>query len=177
MKGYTTVWNLALENRMGWVYLIEMSGRHIYRNDGRQTEYNRICSKCMDDTVRSYVITIVVLNLSFIYALIGPVQTYLRDGTIVTLFEVRVPFLYEYPQEEFIFNIIWQSTISVIGLIGLFGVEGMITLVNNTISVSSKLVVFELERLSDRMEVGEISERKSGQTMSNIIKKIIHGHK
>lgn len=87
---------------MQWVPLLEIGGKHIYRVDRRPNAYNRICNECMDNTLKSYAITISVIILSFVGALIGPVHTYLRDGALVTLYDVRVPFLHEDPLTEFI---------------------------------------------------------------------------
>lgn len=113
--------------------------------------------------------------LSFAGSLIGPLFAYLQDGSLVTLYEVRIPFLEEHPRTEFIMNITWQNLFSVIvGIPGLFIVEGIIALITNAIIVSSKLTVNEFEDLSDELESCKITRDRCGCRLVNIFRQIIY---
>lgn len=169
MKTYAASWSLVLKDRMKWVPLLETAAEKIYRPDKHPAAYNRICSECMDHTLKTFIKTITVVMLSFGIALIGPVYTYLQDGSTVTLYEVRIPFLLNHPEKEFIVNFIWQAYISTIGVAGLFIVEGLLAIVNNTITVTSKLTVQEFYELSDQMEAGTINGKESGRRLTKIV--------
>lgn len=149
-----------------------MPGKNLYRNDHRSSAYNRKCDECMDQTLKSYIIELTVMILSFIGALIGPIYTYLQDGTLVTLYEVRIPFLMEHPRTEFVINMIWQAYISVLGIFALFGIEGCIAIVNNAITVSSNLTLNELKTLSDRLEMNEIRNKHLAKSLKTILLQI-----
>lgn len=71
----------------------------------------------LDNTLKSYIITIKVIILLF-----SRVLTNFQDGTFVTLNEVRIPFLQEDPKTEFIINIIQQVYISSIGISALLAI-------------------------------------------------------
>lgn len=159
---------------MKWVPLLEMLGKYIVRDDKRPTAYNRICSECLDEMVESYIIKLAVIQVSFVLALAGPVYTYLQDGTLVTLYEVRIPFLQDDPQTEFIVNISWQTFNSSMVIPGLFLLEGATALVNATITMTSKLSVLELNELSDELETESIGMEEANQRVKNIIMKILH---
>lgn len=63
MKVYTASWKVVLKDRMKWVPLIESAAQKIYRDDSRTTAYNRICSECMDNTLKTFIITVTVIML------------------------------------------------------------------------------------------------------------------
>lgn len=145
------------------------------QNDNAPSAYNRICSECMDQTLKTYIASVAVIMLSFAGSLIGPLFAYLQDGSLVTLYEVRIPFLEEHPRTEFIMNITWQNLFSVIvGIPGLFIVEGIIALITNAIIVSSKLTVNEFEDLSDELESCKITRDRCGCRLVNIFRQIIY---
>lgn len=63
-----------------WPRLIELHGTHIYLDDKKPIKYNRICSDSMDKTLRMYILTMVVVMLSFGGVVIGPFNAYRQDG-------------------------------------------------------------------------------------------------
>lgn len=152
-----------------------MAGKHIYRDDSQPTAYNRICSDSLERMLKLYVLKMSMIMLSFVAALIGPVYAYFDDGSLVTLYQIRIPFLHENPQQELMANFIWQGLISGLGGIGLIVIEGKIALIDATIAVSSKLSKLDLDELSDKLEVDEIwRQRSSGRQLTKIFMKIVH---
>lgn len=174
LQTYAVLWNLTLGKRLNWLPLLEIPRKHLYRNDHRSNDYNLICSECMDQTLKTFIITMIVAILSFGGALIGPVHSYLQDGTLVTLYELRIPFLSEHPRSEYIVNMSWQGGISALGVIALFPLEGMLAIVNNAITVSSKLTLNEFATISNDLEMGEIARELSAQKLKTLFKQIIY---
>lgn len=152
--------------------LLDVPREHFYRNERQLTAYNRICSECITDSLKTYVLTLVVLILSFIGALIGPAYSYIQDGSLYTLYELRLPYFNQYPNTEFGINFTWQSLISVLGISALFCIELFMTMVNNAITVSSKLTVMELAEISDQLENGQITQEQCSQGLKKIFMKI-----
>lgn len=91
-----------------------------------------------------------VICLSFVGAVIGPYYSFVRYGTLATLYSLKLPYFNQDPYTEFIINLVWQFLIGLIGVVSLFLVEVAITLTNDTITVSSELCLLELKELSDR---------------------------
>lgn len=142
----------GVKDRLVWKRLVNISGKHIYRNDGKPTVYNRICDENINRTIASYVVKMLLIMLSFVGAIIGPYYDFVHNGTLATLYCLKLPYFNEDPYTEFIINVAWQLLTSFFGVIGLFLIEGIITLVDDTIKVSAKLYRHELNELSEQQE-------------------------
>lgn len=174
---YAAFWINVADSRYAIISVLEMPERIIYRedNDNGPTAYNRICSDCMDDTLFIYITSVVVIVLSFNGAIIGPVLAYIQDGSLVTLYEVRIPYFEDNPRNEFVVNIIWQNLFSVfLGVPGLFMLEGTVAIVTNAIVVSSKLTANEYDELSNELESGQIMGNQCERRLLKIFKQIIY---
>lgn len=97
--------------------LVDFGGRYIHLNSRDDTEYNRICSKQIDMTVRSFFIKIIMMTLSFNGAMIGPAYGYYMYGSRTTMTNVRIPFADEFSDIELMANIVLAS---LIGFHGFF---------------------------------------------------------
>lgn len=150
--------------------MLNISGKYIYRDDRRPTDYNRICSESLDQSLKGYIITISLVILSFVGALLGPFCAYIQNGRMVTLYSVRLPFLQHHPNTELTINVSWETFMSLMGVVALFGMEVMFALVNDTITVSSQLCELELNELSEMLERQGPNE-KSHQKLRFILMK------
>lgn len=162
---------------MKWVPLLEMAGKHIFRDDARPTAYNRICLECLNAMVKSYIIKTTMLMMSFVPALSAIVLAYFRDGLLVTLYEVRIPFLQDDPQTEYIINMSWQGFVSINGIPAVLLLESFPAIVNSTITTTSKLTVQKLNELSDDLETESIGMKEVNQKMRNIIMQVLYMEK
>lgn len=174
MKTYSTYWCSVLKTSRLWPKLIYPPSKYIYRNDTEQTSYNRICWKGLNDTAKQYFICTTVILLTLFGSTVGPLYTYSKTGKITTLYELRIPFLENDPEMEFYFGFAWQGLVSCFGLLGLSLIESGMAVVNNSITVSSKLNVLSLHELSERLEANDITGRESLQKLKLIFKDIIY---
>lgn len=117
-----------------------------------------------------------VIMLSFVGAVIGPFYSFVHNGTLVTLYSVKLPYFNQDPYTEFIINVVWQFLISLIGGVALFLMEGSIMLLNDTITVSSKLCYYELNELSDYLKENckSVSETKCCRELKTVFMKIAY---
>lgn len=151
---------------------MEMTGKH--RDSKQLNNYNKICDKCMDNTIKLYIMTMSVLILSFFGVVIGTCYGYIKDGKLATVFEVRLPILNQNPQTEYIVNLIWQSIAMLIALLGLFVIEETTALINNAITVTSMLSAQELADLSDSLENDAITKDYCNWKLKHIFMKIVY---
>lgn len=158
-KSYSAYFTAINESRFVWHKLAAISGKYIYRDDHQPTAYNSICSKTIDQSLKTFVIKTSVIILSFVGAVLGPFLRFISDGFLYTLYELRIPYYNQYPYTEFVINVIWQIIISVIGTVGLFILEGGFTLINDTITVSSKISLLEFTQLSNLLENKQQKDR------------------
>lgn len=172
LKTYTIYWTLINKLRYKWNYLLNFSGNYIYRDDRQPTPYNRICNECLDQSIKNYIMIMSIEILSFIGAVLGPFYAFIQNGSRATMYSVRLPFLQDNPSTEFIINVCWEMFISSMGIVALFGMEMMFLLMNETITVSSKLCELELDELSDQLESNRATKKQSTQKLRMILMKI-----
>lgn len=154
--------------------LIYPPSTFIYRNDKQPTAHNRICWEGLNDTAKQYFLCTSVVLLTLVGATIGPIYTYSHGGKIVTLYELRIPFFANDPNTEFFVSFAWQGLNSCFGILGIALIESGMSLINNTITVSSMLNSLSLHELSGQLESSNISERKSKQSLKLIFMQIIY---
>lgn len=157
-----------------WPLLIYPPSKFIYRNNKRPTVYNQICAQCLNQSAIQYFTSTTIVLLSLSGACVGPINKYLQDGTLSTLYELRIPFFGNNEHTEFVVSLIWQGMISVVGLLGLALIEAGLALVNNTTNVSSKLDVLSLHQLSEQIESKQISGKQSLEQLKLIFMKIMY---
>ncbi|XP_031635731.1 uncharacterized protein LOC116348758 [Contarinia nasturtii] len=154
--------------------LINIPRKNIYRDNQRPTNNNRICEESINYSIKAYAIKMTVILISFVGATIGPFYRYMDDGTLVTLYSLKLPYLHNDLHTEFIVNAIWQLMITIIGGIGLFLIEGVLTLIDDTVNVSSYLCQLEFEELSNCLKNESITIHKSREKLKNIYMKIAY---
>lgn len=137
--------------RFTWKRLLNVSGKHIYRDNFEDSTYNRICSDSLNETIINYVRVFTLQMISMWIVMFVPAYGLLH-GQRVTLFGVRLPFINKNPELEYIINLCWETANGVLGIIGIMTIEIMFALINNTISVSSALCKAELDQLANDIE-------------------------
>lgn len=150
---YTTI---ITELRYVWTKLMNISGQYIYRDDAEPTIYNQICSNCIDQSIKSVIIIISLECLSFILANIGVFYSMLQ-GDKITLLNVRIPYLNQYPDIEHLINICWEAIGAADGFCSFIAIETAFMLVNDTITVSSRLCEADLIEISNQLEQQQYS--------------------
>lgn len=131
--------------------MVKFPGKRIYRDDRQSTNYNKICSASIDQSLKTLTFIILVFSVCSDGVMYGVFYGIFINGTHTTLYMVRLPFLVDKPNVEFIVNLCWETIFSLMGVIGLFAIEMLFTFINDTITVSSKLCVAELGDLSDHV--------------------------
>lgn len=172
-QGFTLVIRQVTNGRYKMHSLVEFGGRYIYSNDHEDPEYNKLCSDHIDSTIRTYFTKILTMFASFIYALIFILYLYFRHGIRSTTTELKFPFIAEDSDAEFIANLIYQYVIAVIGFLGFIGLEAMMSLFNDTASISPKLAEYEFGRLDKMVENGRLSEPRIQFALIRIIKRAL----
>lgn len=133
--------------------MLDFGGKYIYRDDDGATAYNYICSESLDQSMKTYLMIVFIVITSFTGAVCGPYYKFMTQGTRATLYNLRLPYFEDYPNMEFYINTCWETFTSFIGAIGLFNMEAAFTIVNDTITVSSKLCAMDLNKLSKYLEI------------------------
>lgn len=174
IKTYIGYWQTVTKLRFEWHRLLNISGNLIYRNDDEPTAYNQICSQSIQQAIKNYVITLILVILSALGAVPGPFYSYIHDGIYVTLFNLKLPYFNRFPSTEFLINITWETFNALIGIGIVFLMEFMIALCNDTISVSSQLTELSINELSDLLKQKKASKTKQILQLKKILMKVAH---
>lgn len=145
---YTTMINNL---RYTWTKLMNVSGKLIYRDDPEPTIYNRICSKCIDESIKTVIIILACEGLSFVIANVSESYSMIQ-GKKITLLNVRIPYVNKNPDIEFMINFCWETIGSIDGFCSFVAIEIGFMLVNDTIIVSSRLCEADLAEISEQLE-------------------------
>lgn len=127
----------------------------------------------MDVALRRFFTVFVIVMLSFIIALIGPVQAYLIDGKRSSLLGVRLPFLEKDSDLEFILLITIQSISGTCGLFGNIAIEASYNLNINLFRLTTELIKLDIDSLSNDLETKTLTKSEMKQQLSIIFQKII----
>lgn len=130
---------------------MNVSGKLIYRDDPAPTIYNRICSECIDESVKTVIIILISEGFSFVFANIGEFYSMVQ-GKKITLLSVRIPYINKNPDIEFIINFCWETIGAIDGFFSFIAIEIAFMLVNDTITVSSRLCEADLDEISEQLE-------------------------
>lgn len=160
------------DTKYDWYKLLNVPRKCIYRDDRESTEYNRICEENLSESIKAYIIKMIVIIISFFGAAIGPFYSNIHDGTFATLYSLKLPYFNQDLYTEFVINVIWQFIVTVMGVSALFLMEGCFSILNDTITVSLKLFRLNLNLLSQCLENELGMNAKSQQKLKTIFMKI-----
>lgn len=89
------------DNRYKYQSLIDFAGRYIYSDNQENVEYNEICSKQIDKTIRRFFIKMGIMGISASFSVIGPIHAYLAHGIKTSTTDLRIPFTEDGSNAEF----------------------------------------------------------------------------
>lgn len=153
--------------------LVKYCGRYVYADSHESTEYNRICSKNIDESVRSFFTKMSILLLSYSTILIGPTYVYVKYGIKTTTTNLKFPFIAEDSSLEFILNVIAQAYVCAFGILGYIGLEVVMGLIHDFAHIAPKLLEYELKKFDDMVAKNCLPKSKMDLTFMNIIKQAL----
>lgn len=150
--------------------VVDFAGRYIYRDNHEKTGYNRICSSSMDKTMRSFWTKMATICVSLVICLIGPTYAYFAHGIRTTWTSDRIPFTAPNSDAEFIVNVLLQTIVFGHGFVGYFGLEVVMTVMENVVTVTPRLLTNELVHTIRQYKDKMISESELRCKMNNFVK-------
>lgn len=132
--------------------LNDTGAKHVYPDTNDDTEFNRLCSKQIDETVRSFFYKMGMITVSFMICVSGPAYAYFFKGMRTTTTDVKLPYTEPGSNVDFFANIVLQCTIASHGGLAYFGVEVLVSLVVDIVTFTPKIVEFKLADMSKRIK-------------------------
>lgn len=143
------IYKLISKNRDAYHRLIAHPGHNIYPNNFEDTTYNRLCSKQMDSTAKRCVKKLFLLNVGG-WGTLWTIHTSLvTDNRTTTTTAIKFPFVDEESIAEFQLNLILQFICLVYGTFLNLGIEISMSLFENFVTISPKLIQNEVSEVID----------------------------
>lgn len=125
------------ENRYRYQSLVDFAGFYIYSDkNAEDVEYNEICSKQIDVSVKTFLIKLLLMSLGGFAAISGPAHVYITNGIKTTTTDLRIPFTEAGSNVEFIANLIFQFNICIHGWFVYVGIEVLVSVIENLITLT-----------------------------------------
>lgn len=150
--------------------LVDFGGRYIYHDSHEDSEYNRICSNHMDNTMRRFINKMGAIFISLLFALIGPANAYFSHGILSTTIQAHIPFTEPNSNAEFIWNLLLQTIFGVHAGMGYIGMETCLSILENAVTVTPRLIESELVHTIQQYEKKSITELELHLKIGNIVK-------
>lgn len=149
------------------------SGQHILPNDFEDIEYTKLCSKFMDESLKNFIIRLIITTFGVFAMNIGLWYAFFVKHIVATSLDVRVPFTEERSYGEFYVNISIHLSYLVCGSLGFVGMEIALELFMGVVSISPKLMEFKFRKLADKIEEKTFTELQTRVTFRNIVQQIM----
>lgn len=154
-------------------------GNHIFRGEeGEENqngiEYNKICSKYMDDSMKSFRLRITIILLSICTLNAGPMYEQIFKGAEAsTALEIRIPFVAEKSLAEYFIISVYQIPIAVNGIYGYTAMEVAMELIFGVLKVSPILIKHEFQKFDEKINQNIFTKMQTLVTLRNIVQQIM----
>lgn len=148
-------------------------GRYIFRDDTEDIQYNKICSKFMNASVKRFLIRIVITTICLIAMTYGPTYAFFIQNIPATGFDLRLPFTDEKSNEEFFGILMFQFILATYGALGLVGMEIAMELFVGMISIVPTLLEYEFRKMDEKIAKNEFNVLELRLTFRNIVQQIM----
>lgn len=153
--------------------LIDFAGRQYHQKVQDDKEYNEVSSKEIHASIIGLLTKLFFLIVGGCSSCAMPVYVYIFKGINTSTICVRVPFTEEDSSDEYMVNMILQTSVLIVGFFHYLGMETSMNILQNFIRVSPEVVKIDLRRLEEKRSKGEFNEFQMRLQFQNIIKKAI----
>lgn len=133
------------------------AGKFIYLDRLPSTEYERKVDEHAMKLIKHTIVTLIFIGLSFVLVIVGPVYVLIVHGEYAIPTGVIVPFVQPDDLHGFIINILVQTSVSVVGLVAIFSIEIASCMINNTYTVMTESICFNLRKFDENLRQGMFS--------------------
>nr|AOT85629.1 odorant receptor 112 [Mayetiola destructor] len=135
-------------------------------------EFDEICSKSVNKTVKRFMIIMGIILASVILGSINPVYIWYRDGIFYSLAGVRFPFVEQNSNLNIMLNIILQLLLGYNAINGLTLLQTYQGTLMNAIELSADISIKEMINLSDYLEGGNADDAVIKKHITKIFRQI-----
>lgn len=128
----------------------------------------------MDTALKRFIIVVLIVLLSFVIALLGPVYSYIVDGNRSTLLSVRLPFVEKDSSLEFTLLLIIQTIYGFVLFNSNIALESAYNLDIDALRTPAELIKMEIDNLSYDLDAENLTTIQIRKKLLSIFYKIHH---
>lgn len=128
-------------------------GEYIYPDSKIKTKFNAICDESAKKLAKNACIVTILIIISFIQILIGPLYAYLIDGRTSTPIGTLLPFATDDSSKSFYINMIHQLVLAIYGCPGSISIEIVSCLFNNVLDLAPELIEHNMKELEINVKI------------------------
>lgn len=132
-----------------------------------------MCSEQIDGSIRSFLLRMTLMLLSYLTAVIGPLYELIFHGTKTTILDLKIPFTAESSYTEYLVNFVLQAIVSYHGIFGYIGLEVSVQFFKDVVTISPKIIQYELKQLDNMRKNKCSNDTQQHLIFMNIIKQSI----
>lgn len=145
-------WKAVGPSRYKLKNLCNFSGTYIYPEVNGTTRLHNLCDKSVEALLKEIISIQMIIVISYLAVLIGPMHAYIFNDIHVTPMGTRLPFFGENSEIEFFVNCGLTYLCAFYALLGNFVIETFSCIINNTILLSAEMIQLNANELSERLE-------------------------
>lgn len=157
--------------------LVSFGARYVYRDQHDDIEYQRICSKAMNKSMKQFLMKMLMMTFGFTMALVGPTIAFASHGIKTTTVELAYPFVEENSWTEFALNILFQNYYATLGGLAYVGIEIVFVILSNTITISPHLIGHKLKQLIESHVKNRLSPPQLQYAFVDFVKQCIDANR
>lgn len=151
-------------------------GRYIYKHkdddDVEDDEYHEICDQSIDETLKTFFFKMGILVGSLVVALIWPTYQFFSHGIKSTAMQLKLPYIEERSNAEFIGNLLFQFIIVGHGFLGYIGLEVGIDASTDLIQITHKISEYRLRKMNNGYKEQSLNVLQLSSVFGNVVRQI-----
>lgn len=151
--------------------------KKIYTDEDKSIKHNEIRENSIEYTIEQSKLMVKIIFASVLAGVANPLYVYYRDGVLYYLTGTDTPFCERGSKAEAYFNITFSIITALGGAAALCVMQTSSALICNIISVTTDLILLELDEFSDLLEQNHLSQIEIKMRVKRVILQILRTDK
>lgn len=148
--------------------MLDFGRTHLFPNYHEDERYYEICSVQIDICIKEFIQRFGIMMGTFVIGISRMNYATIFMGIKATCAEMKIFYIEEKSNSEFLVNYVIQTIIMTWGLFGYLVMEFVMQLGYLAIAISPKLITFEFQKLDDLFEKSKLTPSQVSIILRNI---------
>lgn len=169
---FTGYWPNIGKNRHKLHEAYTFGRNYFYKKPNANATYSNILRQSIDQSIRKYVVIVMLVIFSALAAVIGPMYDFVMNDKHSTIVGGKLPYFERGSNSEFTILSVYQMVLGSYALLGNIGIEIVNTLNMDMINVFVQTTKWRKDNLTQLLRGGLASDCKIRRTFKSIVQSI-----